>query len=198
MRWVVCLAHEKLDELEIDKRSGYDVTDVVRLFLLISKKPMGRTALINNLKLGEATVKTMMKFLKGRGLIDQGTRGVYPTRKAMSLFSFCSSFSGLMELNIPEFSKHSVALIVKGAAYKVKSGIEQRDEGVRFGAKIITLVKVGSGLKLAGIPGHDPPYAEEIEESLKMDENDVVILSGAGSRLDAERGAASAAMVTVL
>jgi predicted transcriptional regulator len=191
------LVREKLRNLEIDKRSGYGIPDVVRLFLSISKKPMGRTGLIKNLNLGEATVKTMVKFLKSRGLIYQDAVGVHPTKRGLSVFSFCSRISGLTELKIPEFSKNVVALVVKKAADGVKSGIEQRDEGVKFGAKIITMIKKRGELVLAGVPGHEPPYRKEIERSLKIGEGDVVILSGANSRLGAERGAVAAALASL-
>ncbi len=191
------LEPEKLRELEIDKRSGYGIPDVVRLFLIISTRPSGRPALVRKLKLGEATVKTMIKFLKEMDLVEQGTRGVYPTGKGLSLFSFCSHFSALTEVGVPNFSKNTVALLVKNSAAKVKAGIEQRDEGVRFGAKIITLIKKSGELMLAGVPKHEPPYTEEIENSLKTEENDVVILSGADSLLDAERGAVAAGLATV-
>jgi hypothetical protein len=191
------LGYEKLGELRIDSRSGYGMPDVVRLFLLISKNPAGRMVLIRDLNLGEATVKTMLKFLKKRGLVEQGTRGVHPSRKGLSVFSFCSSFSGLAELNIHGFSKNAAALVIKKAASKVKSGIEQRDEGVLFGAKIITLIKSDGELVLAGVPHHRPPYIKEIERCLKTEEGDVVILSGAESRLDAERGAVAAALATM-
>jgi predicted transcriptional regulator len=169
----------------------------VRLFLELSSGPSGRTALMKKLGLGEATVKTMMKSLRDMGLVEQGTRGVYPTKKGLSLFSFCASFSGLRRVAIPEFSKEAAALVVKGAAGKAGSGIEQRDEGVKHGAKIITLVKKGGSLILAGVPQHKPPYTEAIESVLETEDGDVVILSGADSRLDAERGAVAAGLVTI-
>jgi hypothetical protein len=197
---VVSLAPDKLNglsELGIDKRSGYCVPDVVRLFMLISDRPLGRTALIRGLKLGEATVKTMFKFLKDKGLVNQGTRGVCPSKKGLSMFSFCSSFSGPTGLDIPDFSKKTVTLVVKGAASKVKSGIVQRDEGVRFGAKIITMIKKDGHLVLGGVPYPRPKYTDGIEKSIKAEENAVVILSGADSVLDAERGAVAAALVTI-
>ena len=188
------MASEHLPKLEIDQRSGYGMPDLVRLFMTISAEPRGRTSLMKELHLGEATVKTMLKFLRDRGLVDQGTRGVYPTKKGLTMFSFSASFSDLREIDIPEFSKAAVALVIKGAAGKVASGIEQRDEGVKLGAKIITLIKEDGHLMLAGVPHHEPPYTEAAEKSLKTDDGDVVILSGANSLLDAERGAVAAGL----
>ncbi|MBN2331255.1 MAG: hypothetical protein JXC85_05570 [Candidatus Aenigmarchaeota archaeon] len=191
------MAPDRLPNLEIDKRSGYGFPDLVRLFLAISKTPKGRTSLMKDLGLGEATVKTMLKYLRERGLVDQGTRGVYPTRRGASAFSFTGAFSDFREIRIPQFSKSTVALVVKGAARKVTSGIEQRDEGVRFGAKIITLVRHGGRMLLAGVPNHKTAYAEAAERSLKTEDGDVIILSGADSRLDAERAAVAAGLSVV-
>lgn len=191
------MASEHLPKLEIDQRSGYGMPDLVRLFLIISAEPRGRTSLMKELHLGEATVKTMLKYLRERGLVDQGTRGVYPTKKGLTTFSFSASFSDLREIDIPEFSKAAVALVVKGAAGKVTSGIEQRDEGVKSGAKIITMIKKDGRLMLAGVPHQEPPYTEAAEKSLKTDNGDVVILSGADSLLDAERGAIAAGLSVI-
>jgi hypothetical protein len=191
------LASENPPRLEIDKRSGYAMPDLVRLFLIIMTGPVGRTGLMRELRLGEATVKTMVKFLRDRGLVDQGTRGVYPTKRGLSVFSFSVSFSGPKGITIPEFSKEAAALVVKGAAGLVKSGIEQRDEGVKFGAKIITLIKKDGRLMLAGVPHHKPPYTGVAERSLETEDGDVVILSGADSMLEAERGAVAAGLSVV-
>ena len=138
--------------------------DLVRLFLAITERPYGRTSLMNALKLGEATVKTMLKFLRERKLVEQGTRGVYPTKKGLEAFSFLSSFSNLQAIDIPDFSEAAVALVVKSSAGRVASGIEQRDEGVKLGAKIITLVKKDGRLMLAGVPQHEPPYKDAVEQ----------------------------------
>jgi biotin operon repressor len=191
------LASERVPRVEIDGRSGYGMPDLVRLFLELSSGPSGRTVLMKKLGLGEATVKTMMKSLRDMGLVKQGTRGVYPTKKGLSLFSFCAPFSALRRISIPEFSKKAAALLVKGAAGRAGSGIEQRDEGVKHGAKIITLVNKGGSLMLAGVPQQKPPYTQVIEKALESEDGDVVILSGADSRLDAERGAVAAGLVTI-
>ena len=191
------MASEKLHDLYIDQRSGYGMPDLVRLFLAITERPYGRTSLMNALKLGEATVKTMLKFLRERKLVEQGTRGVYPTKKGLEAFSFLSSFSNLQAIDIPDFSEAAVALVVKSAAGRVSSGIEQRDKGVKLGAKIITLVKKDGRLMLAGVPQHEPPYKDAVERSVKVGDGDVVILSGADSVLDAERGAIAAGISVV-
>ncbi len=191
------MASEIIPNLGIDRRSGYGMPDLVRLFLAIADKPCGRTHLMKELRLGEATVKTMLKLLRERGLVEQGTRGVYPTKKGLAAFSFLSSFSNLQAIDIPGFSEAAVALVVDGAAGRVSSGIEQRDEGVKLGAKIITMVKKDGHLMLAGVPQHEPPHKDAVERSVKAGDGDVVILSGADSMLDAERGAIAAGLSIV-
>jgi len=115
------------------------------------------------------------------------------------VFSVCAYLSDLKEVRIPEFSgKPAVALVVRGAAGAVRSGIEQRDEGVRFGAKIVTLVKKRGELSLAGVHDYQLPYKNAIGEMLGTEENDMVILSSADSKPDAERGAVAAGLKTLL
>jgi hypothetical protein len=192
------LKSESLANLEIDERSGYGVPDLVRMFLLITKRPAGRTSLIKKLHLKEATVKTMLKFLKNNGLVEQGTRGAYPTGKGLSLFSPCRAFVDIKDVNVPEFSeKPAVALVVKNAAKRVRAGIEQRDEGVRFGARIITLLKKNGRLSLAGVPGCRPAYMGRLQAQLRIGADDVVIVSAADKRLDAERGIVAAGLTIV-
>jgi len=194
----MCLKYEIFGGLEIDPRSGYGITDLVRLFLIISKGPAGRTVIMRELGVGEATAKTIIKFLSGKGLIEQGTRGICPSKKGLDVFSICSSFSDMKEIHIPEFSdKPAVALVVRGAAGSVRSGIEQRDEGVKFGAKIVTLVKKSGGLSLAGIHDYQLPYKNVIDGVLDTKENDTVIISSADSKPDAERGAIAAGLKTI-
>lgn len=191
------MGHEKLP-IEIDKRSGYDITDLVRLFLLVSKRPEGRTVLVRKLHLGEATVKTMMKFLKKNGLIEQTTKGIRPSEKMAGMFSFCSLFSGLSRIEVSEISeKPTAVLIVRDSAGMVRSGIEQRDEGVKFGSDVITLVRRGGKLVLAGVPDHALPYTKMLEKLFDIREKDVVIVSSADSILNAERGAVAAGLKVV-
>lgn len=181
--------------IPIDPRSGYDLSDIVRLFIIIRERPRGRIYLISKLRLGEATVKTMLKNLKNKKLVKQNTLGVYPAKRADQFFSFCDNYSPFKEVHFIDFSeKPSVALIVNNGADSVNSGIEQRDEGVKHGAKIITLVKRSGKLILAGVPEHPLSYKEQIESLIKTVNGDVLILSSAETRLDAERGAIAASL----
>ena len=123
------MASDSILDLDIDPRSGYGTADLIRMFLAISCRPMGRMALLKELGLGEATIKTMSKFLRSRNLAEQGTRGIYPTKRGKRAFSCCSSLSKSIPVRIPWLSRASVALIVRRAASNVCSGIEQRDEG---------------------------------------------------------------------
>jgi hypothetical protein len=193
------LGYEEIRELVIDSRSGFCLPDLVNLFLLVSGSQKGRIALMKDLKLGEATVKTMLKFLRNRDLIEQDTKGVRPTRKWVRLFSFCSAFSLLPEVKIPGIEKrYAAALLVKGASGSVRSGLEQRDEGVRLGAEIVTLVMKDNRLVLAGVPDHELPFLNEVDKLFDIEDNDVVILSCADNCLDAVRGAIAAGLTVAL
>jgi len=138
-------------------------------------------------------VKTMLKFLKGRGLITQGTKGVAPSVKGALEFSFCTRLAGPRNVRIGGFSEGpTVYVVVKEAAGNVRSGIEQRDEGVRQGASIVTLVMTGDALVLPGVRGSAEDYLKGAAFP-EAGEGDVVIVSSAPTRLEAERGAVAAA-----
>ncbi len=185
-------------DMGIDARSGYGEVDVVRMFLLISERPVGRRKLVERLMLGEATVKTMIKLMKSCGFISQGTRGVYPSKRGFSVFSRFRSFSQIRHAKLKEFPSDKTAVIkISGCAGKMDTGIIQRDEGVKHDSTVISLMKMNGRIDVIGCPEYPHEYSGIIESVFDVDDGDVVILSSAESMLDAERGAVSAAMSTV-
>ncbi len=179
-------------DLKIDRRSGYDITDVVRLILLTRGKPAGRTALMKKLHLGEATVKTMMSFLKAKGLIVQDTLGVMPTKKCNDVFSFEMEMS---EMEMPEFSKKPTTVLrIKKAAGHVKNGIKQRDAGVKFDSSIMTTIIRKGEIVVPGLEDHSLGYLGKVKDRMEPGDGDVIILSSAESKAGAEKGAVAAAL----
>jgi predicted transcriptional regulator len=131
-----------LEGFEIDRRSGYSVVDVVRVFKILSKRSMGRVLLVKELGLGEATIKTMIKNLRRHGFTRDSTRGEILTKRGEKVSDYLNSkVSKVFRVKIPSISKSpTIALIVRNASKKVKMGIEQRDEGMKVGANVTTLV----------------------------------------------------------
>jgi len=93
---------------------------------------------------------------------------------------------------------HNFGILVRGAANKVRSGIEQRDAAVRAGAAgAVTLVLKRGELVMPPPAGSTmkewPRIAEQFVQTFQPRENDVIIIAGADSEQNAEQGARAAA-----
>jgi len=183
-----------LKGFEIDKRSGYSIVDVVRILQALSKKPTGRISLIKELGLGEATVKTLVKNLRGYGLTKDSTRGEVLTEKGKKVSGYLNrKVSFALQVRIPSISREpTVALIVRNASKKVRMGIEQRDEGMKVGVNVTTLVFRGKQAKFPGT-------GEVVKgiENLRAKDNDVIIIASGENSTVAERGGIAAALTLI-
>jgi biotin operon repressor len=183
-----------LGSFEIDRRSSYSVVDVVRIFSILSKRPMGRMLLMEELGLGEATVKTMIKNLRRYGFTRDSTRGEILTKKGRGVSDYLNRrVSKVFRVKIPSISKQpTVALIVRNASKKVKMGIEQRDEGMKMGVNVTTLVFQNKQAKFPGT-------GEVVEglEHLETEDRDVIIIASGENANKAERGGIAAIMTLI-
>ncbi|NIO21538.1 MAG: hypothetical protein GTN76_12550 [Candidatus Aenigmarchaeota archaeon] len=183
-----------LGDFEIDKRSGYSMVDVVRVFKILSERSIGRILLIKELDMGEATVKTIVKNLRKRGFTKNSTRGEVLTKKGKKVADYLNrKVSIAFRVRIPSISKKpTVALIVKNASKKVKMGIEQRDEGMKMGVKVTTLVFQGKRVKFPGT-------GDVVRglENLEVEDNDVIIIASGENKTKAERGGIAATLTLI-
>lgn len=169
--------------------------DLVRVYMLVSERPMGRTSLIRETDLGEASVKTMLKHLKSEGLIQQGSRGAEPTEKWRRLFSFCNRFSKAVPVEVHDFSERFTFAVCVRNPSGLTTGIEQRDEGIKYGSRIMTFLKKHGKLALAGVDENPPEGTGNLPS--ECGEGDAVIVSAARERLPAMRGLLAAALTLV-
>jgi predicted transcriptional regulator len=161
--------------LEIDKRSGYSILDVIRLILLLEKGPLGRLGIIKELGLEEASVKTMINRLNESGFLSKTTKGQVLTKKGKNAVSRISdNVSDFFETRLPGIGP-CVFVVVKNSGNKVKLGIEQRDEGMKLGVKIITLT-YGARLEFPGTKERARGF-ESVEKLCKLDRNDAVVIA---------------------
>lgn len=176
----------ELKAIRIDKRSGYSLTDIVLMIRLLGKKPRGRFSLMKELGLGEATVKTMIKKLEEEGIAKKSTKGQILTRRGDDAFKLLErKISDPVPVRLPDISKKpSVALIVRSAGKNIRKGIEQRDEGIKHGVDITTLVFEDGKIRF--------PEARKVAEIKELEgaleEGDVILISSGKSIREAERG----------
>jgi hypothetical protein len=142
---------------------------------------IGRQQLSKELGLGEGTMRTLVGRMKALNLVET-SRGV---------FWGCS----LQALSIT-VGPINYAVLTRGAASKVKGGIEQRDAAIIAGASgATTLVLDDQGLRM---PGMEEPLDESIRslimEELRPSRGDAIIIGSSDDPILAEMAAKSAAL----
>ncbi len=177
----------------IDKRSDYTMADVIRVLRILSTRPRGRISLMKELGLGEASVKTMIKNLRKHGLTRHSTKGEILTEKGRKVSEYLNrKVKSVFRIRIPSIStKPTVAIVVRRASRRVIRGIEQRDEGMKMGVDVTTLVCEDGCIRFPG--------TGEVVRGVDFDleEGDVVVLASGKNLKEAERGGI-AAVLTLL
>jgi len=175
---------------------------LLTLFLLYkSDKPIGRYILMRKLGVGEASSRTLLKFLTKLGLIKSVNKkghtltslGKMVVMKIMERIADIKEVKNLRNITIGPVN---VACHLKNMSQFIKDGLKQRDAAVMAGAKGATTLIVHSG-KIT-FPKEDIKISEENEKILSnlfdLKDGDVIVI-GTGSNLrEAENGAAAAAL----
>ena len=172
------------------------------LAVLAESGPIGRATLSRRLGLGEGAVRTLLGKLAEHELVRSTRRGCELDERGRELWASLASklakrakISGTPVLAHP----HGFAILVKGAAEKVRLGVEQRDEAIRAGARgAVTLVLKDGKLRMPGVSddvSHDyPDLFRAVMQELGPQEGDAVVIAYADEALAAEYGALAAAL----
>jgi len=200
---------DALKEIAGEKAAGprplFTQLDLARAIEIIGMEHIGRNKLSARLGLGEGTTRTLIDRLLDARLIKISKLGC----ELMG-----SGHSILNELNAKLGTKKKVArssvtvgnynfgILVKGAANRIKSGIEQRDAAVRVGANGAVTFVVKHGELIMPPPAGSVTKGQEnaaraIKEAFEPHENDVIIIAGGDSEQYAEEGAMAAAWVLI-
>ena len=182
---------------------AFNILDLIRfLRILAESECMGRGKIARKLDLGEGTTRTIIKRLTEESLITKSRSGCSLTYKGKKLWSKIREIlPKIVEIEDNELTlaPYSVAVLVKGCAKKVKSGLEQRDAAIISGARsAVTMVFKDNRLIIPGVSfdlRRDYPLAfREIMRLMKPEEGDVIIISSADTLKCAEYGALAAAL----
>ncbi len=168
---------------------------VHRALELIAKHgKIGRKELTRELGVGEGSVRTILNQLKKQGLITSSRGGHALTAKGKRLLGKPLEFMQVDAGNLT-VGDIDIATIVRGAAKKVKRGIEQRDEAIKAGAQGATVLVFKRG-KLQfpdGFARVEKGLAESLIETFTPREGDVIIIGTARDLAKAEEGVKAAA-----
>jgi len=114
---------------------------LLTLFLLYkSEKPVGRYVLMERLGIGEASTRTLLKFLTNLGLIKSVNRkghtltdlGKMVTTKIVEKIVEIKEVKGLKNITVGPVN---VACHIKNTAHLIKDGLKQRDAAIMAGLK---------------------------------------------------------------
>ncbi len=178
---------------------------VKALSIIDNQGPVGRSKLAKTLGLGEGSIRTLIRHLEKEGLTEISREGILLTSSGQSLVS--SMMSNLSKsIEIPRGSltvgAFNMAILVRGAAGVVRTGLEQRDAAMMVGALGATTLIFSGGKMTMPSVNEDvfrdaPRIRGTLISQLKPQENDVIVIGSAPNRLTAEFGAIAAALETL-
>ncbi|MDE1727560.1 MAG: DUF4443 domain-containing protein [Thaumarchaeota archaeon] len=185
---------------------SFDPVHVFKTMQMMSdNNKISRSIMMQELGLGEGSIKTLVKHLKMHGLVENSNAGMWLTNKGEALYT-------KLHILIPretDITKCSVALgkfnhvvLLKSMAHNIKSGIEQRDAAIKAGAVgATTLICKNERLVLPGtdenLMRNDQKIHSLIMEKLSPEQNDVIIIGSSQNKKIAEMAAKSAALYTI-
>ena len=195
----VSILYSIADKAAPGRYPSYTTAHVLKAMELISSgSNVGRQQLASSLGIGEGSVRTIVRRLKGQGLIEIDKAGMELSGKGKELLKALSKRISATELTSTGLTvgKYDYAVLVRGSAGKINSGVEQRDSALLAGAKgATTLVFREKRFQLPRLDvAPSPALSRELAEKLKPGEGDVVIIGTADRMLDADIGSKSAAL----
>ena len=162
--------------------------DILRCFLRFSRN-IGRQDLARELELGEGTVRTILKSLKARKLLDSTKKGHYLSKKGEEVLNNifeCISMPKSMAARqlYPDFKK--IGIVVKDA-HGLNSVYRFRDIAVKNGAEGAVLLRF-EGKLYAPESGYRQDY-KELEKYFELKNKDILVIAFSNQKRSAENGA---------
>lgn len=187
---------------------SFNMVHVFKTLQLIKKRGhISRGLLSKELRLGEGTIRTLIKHLYMYNMIKANNAGTKMTKKGEALLEELLA-SIPAEMSLPKCSialgKFNYAVLLDQYGHAVKSGIEQRDAAIKIGAKGATTLLykdrkfVDPTDRNFDSLAKEPHICMSIIERLKPREGDAIIIGSDDlSKRTAELSAKSAALLTI-
>jgi hypothetical protein len=185
---------------------SYDLAHVFRALQLIDENGrISRKMLIDELMLGEGSIKTLVKHLKMQSLVETSNAGMWFTSKGQLLYSNLKSsmpeemILGKCSLGLGDYNH---AILLKALGNEIGTGIEQRDAAIKIGGIGATTLIYQEKKFLMPDRNQDSlrkdsKLKEQILENLSPKENDVIIIASSNNKKNANLAAKSAALQTI-
>jgi Domain of unknown function (DUF4443) len=179
------------------------------LQLMEKRGHVSRPLLCRELSLGEGVVRTLLKHLKMKDLIETTNSGTRLTEKGITILSGLAS-SIPSETSMPKSSvalgKFNYAVLLRQFGFSIKSGIEQRDAAIKMGATGATTLLFKNNKFLIPSTNNyydslekEPHTAKLLIEKLQPEDGDVIIIGSAVENVRiAELATKNAALLTIV
>lgn len=194
-----------LEEIAKPKKKGakpsFSVVDIIRMIRLVGKaKIIARATIAKELGVGEGIVRTLIRHLKEKKIINVIRAGVTLTEEGLRIFEIFDEkiiYEDFIPKNILQklsLGTYNYLLLAKSLAEKVGKGIEERDIAVKHGTKALITLTLKEG-KITFPDGY--PLNEEYKDFVEFLKekfgrtNALVIISCSEDPNSAIRGAYS-------
>jgi predicted transcriptional regulator len=186
---------------------GFEYPQVCAALLLIGdERAVGRTQLSKRLRLGEGTVRTIIRHLSSGGIVNSTKHGCTLTPKGKSIYNrlraklskVCAVDARALALDTK-----SMAVLVKGASRKVRQGLEQRDIAIRIGATGACTLLMKKGKFVMPMGSNEwkmdlqDPLVKELAITFHPEDDDAIIITSAAQPDLAEYAAIAAGLTLV-
>lgn len=173
--------------------------------MLYREEYVSRTSFCKELRMGEGAVKTLILHLKQEGLAGSVRSGTYLTKKGQKfiaeLYDVVPKECNVKKCSIAQ-GKNNHAVLLRNFSGEIKSGIEQRDAAILYGATgAITMIFQKDKFVF---PGEDVDCLQKdrairssLLEALNPHDGDVIIIAAASDRFVAEISAKNSALFTL-
>jgi len=156
------------------------------VFWKIAKsQPAGRKLLVETTGLGEGSIRSILDRLDEYGLVKSSKAGRKLTKDGKNVYRNLKKLITIEEIDESDLNKgnDNVAIIIRGASEKIKTGTEQRDAAIKVGASGITTIICNKGEliipnfnKGLNITKKFPKASKKLIEVLGPEDGDVIIL----------------------
>lgn len=174
------------------------------LQLLYRDRFVSRSTFCKELHIGEGAVKTLILHLKAKRLVGTARAGTYLTDRGKK---FSKSVLGTIkdETAIKKSKifggKYNHAVLIKNFAHAIKTGLEQRDFAILYGASVALTLTYNDGR--FSFPREEKDALSEDRKTLEAlmsmspENNDVVIITSADDPFVAEVSVKNSALWTI-
>lgn len=184
----------------------FSIPHVFKALQLLSKERfVSRATFVKEIHLGEGAVKTLILHLKEAEIIDSTRSGNVLTKKGIILSNTIQKVI-TKECQIKKCKlvteKNNHGIILKNYAFAIRTGLEQRDYSIMYGASgCITILFKENNFVFPGDEKEcfvkDDKTKKSIMKDLEPEEGDVIIISSSNDPFVAEISAKNAALWTL-